>query len=74
MKRTKLKNPSLPYIISTGLMLIGLEVHWAWELSTPRERAAIVVAMAGEQRVIMGAMMTLSSTIGIGGEQNGEMK
>jgi hypothetical protein len=67
MKRTKLKNPSLPYILSTGLMLIGLELHWSWELSTERERSAMVVAMMGEQRVLVGAMTMLSSACGLGG-------
>lgn len=74
MKRIKLKNPSLPYIISTGLMLIGMELHWSWELSTTRERSAIVVALASEQRIIVGMMTTLSSTIGLGGVGGGEAR
>lgn len=48
MNRTKRNHPSLPHIITTGLVLIALELHWSWELSTPRERQALAVAAIGE--------------------------
>ena len=65
--KTKRTNPSLPHIISTGLVLIGMQLHWAWEQSTQRERSAVVVAMAAEQRMLVGMMTVLSSACGLGG-------
>ncbi len=72
MKRSK--HPSLPYILLTGAMLIGLELHWSWELSTPRERSALVVAMAAEQKMLVGMMTTLSNACGISGVRGNDMR
>lgn len=72
--KTKRTNPSLPHIICTGLILIGMELHWTWEQSTPRERSAVVVAMAAEQKMLVGIMTTLSSTIGLGGVRGEGMR
>jgi hypothetical protein len=75
MKRSK--HSSLPYILLTGLMLIGLELHWTWEQSTPRERAALIVATAGEARqavVVLGYIGRVGALCGLGAGQGGEVK
>jgi hypothetical protein len=72
--KTKRTNPSLPHIICTGLILIGMELHWSWEQSTPRERSAIVVAMAVEQKMLVGMMTTLSNACGISGVRGNDMR
>jgi hypothetical protein len=66
---TKRGNPSLPHIITTGAVLIALQLHWAWEQSTPRERAALVVATAGEARqavVVLGYIGRIGALCGLG--------
>jgi type II secretory pathway component PulM len=45
---TKRGNPSLPHILTTGAVLIALQLHLAWEQSTPRERGALAVMAMGE--------------------------
>jgi hypothetical protein len=75
MKRSK--HPSLPYILLTGFMLIGLELHWTWEQSTPRERAALVVATAGEARqavVVLGYIGRVGALCGLGAGLEGTQR
>jgi hypothetical protein len=64
------KNPSLPHIISTGLVLICLSLHQSWELATEREKSAVVLFAVSEARV---AMQWAASLPIIGG-MSGEMK
>ena len=49
----KQKHPSLPHIITTGLILIALELAQSWEQSTPRERQALAVAAMGEAQALV---------------------
>lgn len=74
MKRTKLKHPSLPWLILTGSMLIGLHLHWTWELSTPRERSALVVAAVGEANSLMAVVARMGAVCGLGAGQKGDLK
>jgi hypothetical protein len=55
-------------------MLIGLQLHWSWELSTPRERSALVVAAVGEANSLMAVVARMSAVCGLGVGQKGEMK
>jgi len=70
----KRKHPSLPWLLLTGSMLIGLQLHWSWELSTPRERSALVVAAVGEANSLMAVVARMSAVCGLGVGQKGEMK
>jgi hypothetical protein len=63
MKRSK--HPSLPWLLLTGSMLIGLELHWSWELSTPRERSALVVASVGEANSLMAVVARVGAVCGL---------
>lgn len=68
-KRIGSKHPSLPHIVTTGLVLIALELHWSWGLSTPRERQVLAVALAGEQRAAMVGVLSMVRLCGLGAGQ-----
>lgn len=48
MKKQR-KNPSLPYLLVTGAVLIVVELHNTWHLSTPQEQRQLVATINQQQ-------------------------